>query len=293
MEIQTIEIEYYLTEEEKVEKGREAAKKNNERKNVEAEKKAVMADYTAKVKVLSNELELMFETLNSGFEVREVEARLVKNYLTNEKEYYDPVTGDLVKKVPFEPKDLQRHLDEVVAPVDDVKAFESKSKAPKTEEAVNENGEPEAVKTEEQPEGYERLEYNEVLQKFHVDDVRFSRAGREQNEDWKIIAEKRADIITNFLWLFPEFRGSFADAKNEFDNYLIRLEETEALKEADAEKVAEETTEETGEETEDQTGEETSEEAEGETSEGTGQTEKKKRVRKKYVVKSKRNPSES
>lgn len=287
MEIQKVEIKYVFSEDEITVKGRQVAKFMQDIARKEDEKKAAMALFKSAIDEIRGNLNTEADCVNNGFEMRTVEAHMSKNYLTNEKEYYDQVTGDLLVKLPFEPKDLQRHLDETV---DDVKAFESKSKAPKVEEERNENGEAEAVKPEEPAEGFDRLEYNEVEQMFHVDDARFSRAGREYSANWKIICQsEKSETVRAFLWLFPEFRGSFADAKNEFENYIMRLEESEALKAADAEvnnELTEEETSEDNDETTDDEGDETSEEQTGQ----PGQPAKPKRVRKKYVVKSKRTP---
>lgn len=286
MEIQKVEIKYVFSEDEITVKGRQVAKFMQDIARKEDEKKAAMALFKSAIDEIRGNLNTEADCVNNGFEMRTVEAHMSKNYLTNEKEYYDQVTGDLLVKIPFEPKDLQRHLSEVV---DDVKEFESKSKAPKVEEELNENGEPEVVKPEEPAEGLERLEYNEVEQMFHVDDARFSRAGREHSANWKIVGVAKSETVRVFLYLFPEFRGTFDDCKNEFENYLVKLEESEARKAAEAEAANESNEDEQnedGEETNEDEGDDTSEEQTGQ----PGQPAKPKRVRKKYVVKSKRTP---
>ncbi|MBN8826467.1 MULTISPECIES: hypothetical protein [unclassified Spirosoma] len=247
MEITKTEIRYNYSEDEITQLGRDVARLMNDIKTKEEEKKTVVADFNHQIADIKKNFNKNVDRVNNGFEMREVEARLHKNYLTNEKEYYDPVTGDLLKTEPFEPKDLQRHISEFT---DDVKAFESKAKpTPAVEPVVDETSEDapadEAPKEPTTNEGFSRLEYNEVEQMTIVSPLTERRNGRENSANWKIVCPSaKSEVIEHFIWLFPELRGTFDEVKKAFDDYLIRLEDVEATEAENQTGEGEETSEE-------------------------------------------------
>ncbi|UHG93294.1 hypothetical protein [Spirosoma oryzicola] len=111
-EIQQVEIRYQFTQDELNLMGPVIARLSQDWQEKEDEKKAVMSDFKHQIDAIKQQFNEMCNRLNNRFEMREVRARMIKNYKTYEREYYSLDTFDLVKTEPFRPSDYQRDIDD-------------------------------------------------------------------------------------------------------------------------------------------------------------------------------------
>lgn len=111
-EINFIEVRHQFTQEELNLFGPIIARLNQEWQDKELEKKTVMSDFKHQIDAIKEEFNNNCDKLNSGYEMREIRARLIKNYKTFEREYYSLDNFELVKTEPFKSHDYQRDIND-------------------------------------------------------------------------------------------------------------------------------------------------------------------------------------
>lgn len=202
-EIHNIEIRYEFSEDEINAIVRATAKLNQDLQHKEAEKKVEVAHFNHIISQIKEAINTNFDKVNNGYEERQIQARLHKNFNTYQREWYALDSDSLVKSEDFLPRDYQRNLDDEL----------SEAEAETSDKSV-----------------YERLAYNEVDKIFSREDCENELA---IDVDWKIIAESTYPAILDaFLESNPE-RGTFDEVKEVYINFVTNYLKNKAENEKD------------------------------------------------------------
>ncbi|CCH54504.1 hypothetical protein BN8_03680 [Fibrisoma limi BUZ 3] len=118
-EIKFIEVRHQFTQDELNELGPIIARLNQEFQEKELEKKSAMSAFKHQLDTIKEAFNEACNKLNSGYEMREIRARMIKNYKTYQREYYSLDTFELVKTEPFKSYDYQRDIDDQEEDIDE------------------------------------------------------------------------------------------------------------------------------------------------------------------------------
>ena len=103
---------YRFSDKEKGEIANDLAKKQIDMKIVEDEKKSIMASYMDQLKRFLWDINRMSRDVVDGFEMRDFECIIEKDYKAHLKRYKDIHTGKIVAERPLDPSDYQQEFDE-------------------------------------------------------------------------------------------------------------------------------------------------------------------------------------
>jgi type I site-specific restriction-modification system R (restriction) subunit len=106
----SIFYDYKFSREELEEIARKFAGKWKEKIDTEDEKKSVMSQYKAKLDEMEAAISSLTAKHRDKKEIRQIDAELRLNHDTKQREYYNPDTGELLKKEGFRNGDCQRKL---------------------------------------------------------------------------------------------------------------------------------------------------------------------------------------
>lgn len=134
-EVQFLEVRYHFTQDELNQFGPIIARLNQALQEKKEEKSAVMKSYNSAIADIQNEFNENCNKLNTGYEMREIRVRMLKNYTTCQREYYSLETFELVKTVPFINSDYQRDI----ADQEDVLEFDVNKATPAPEGTAETN----------------------------------------------------------------------------------------------------------------------------------------------------------
>lgn len=102
----TMPGKYKFTEDEKKEIAGVLARKNM----VEDEKKSVMSSYKDRIDRFEMDINKLSRNIIDGYEIRDFECRVEKNYDAHIKEYFCIHSGELIDTRPLDPSDYQQRL---------------------------------------------------------------------------------------------------------------------------------------------------------------------------------------
>lgn|SRR5574337_1236297 len=102
------ELKCVLTEEEVLKYSRELAKKNQDRLQVESDKKAVMADYKDKLETLTTAIGRLSRTVSNGYEHRQVKCTWLYDWKAGKKTLSRQDTGERVDVADIAPHERQQ-----------------------------------------------------------------------------------------------------------------------------------------------------------------------------------------
>ena len=108
---ETINGKYKFTEEEKAKMASSLANKQIDMKILEDEKKSVMSGYKDRIDRFEWEVNRLSRNIVDGFEFRDFECRVEKDYDAHLKRYYCVDSGELIDERPLDPSDYQQELD--------------------------------------------------------------------------------------------------------------------------------------------------------------------------------------
>ena len=103
---------YRFSDKEKGEIANDLAQKQIDMKIVEDEKKSIMASYMDQLKRFLWDINRMSRDVVDGFEMRDFECIIEKDYKAHLKQYKDIHTGKIVAERPLDPSDYQQEFDE-------------------------------------------------------------------------------------------------------------------------------------------------------------------------------------
>lgn len=109
-EIVKVNVKCLLNEYEKVEKGKMLAEKVSRIEVLTEEKTAKAKRYKTDIDKLNAEAIELSVVISDGFEYRDIECRMVKNYKERVVEFIDIETGELVQTRPFGQGDNQQSI---------------------------------------------------------------------------------------------------------------------------------------------------------------------------------------
>lgn len=203
-ELHWIEIKHEFDEDEITQLGRDIATLSQEQRQKEAEKKHAVSVFTAEINSIKKDVDKRIDGINNGYEYRDIQATMSKNYSTQKREYFDE-NGNLVKEENFKPGDNQRNFEEYAteresngAALNDLFTKPDKTDAPL----------------------YQQVWYSQSLQQLWVGPVD-SVLERPFGDDWtKIGFPANKEIIDGFLTQHVRSGGTLATVRNGYELYL-------------------------------------------------------------------------
>jgi len=115
MEIVTKPVKHYFTPEEKEEIAVEMSSTSRRQDELEREKKAVMSSYKDKIDNVILENRIAAQKYHDGYEYRNVECEVVRDYEMEEVRYVRTDTGEVVEARRMEKSELQMRLEDARA----------------------------------------------------------------------------------------------------------------------------------------------------------------------------------
>jgi len=109
-EIKKESCKYVFTAEEKAELAAEMAQGVAELREKEDDKKAVMSDFKSAIDTLSARTNGLAGKLNNGFEMRQIECEVVRDYPNHLIQYIRTDTGECVRTKKMSQEDLEMGL---------------------------------------------------------------------------------------------------------------------------------------------------------------------------------------
>lgn len=104
---------YTFTDKEKADMSKEMCKKSIDKSLMEDEKKSVMAGYKDKIDGLGLSIKKLSRNVYDGFEFREFQCTVEKDFVTKIKKFRDVDTKEIVSESPLSPMDYQHTMDEI------------------------------------------------------------------------------------------------------------------------------------------------------------------------------------
>ena len=101
---------YFFTEEEKANMSGSLAQKQIDKRIVEDERKSVMSDYKDRLDRFAWEINRLARGVVDGFEMRDFECRIVKDFEGHVKIYHDIHSGREIDRRPLDPSDYQQTM---------------------------------------------------------------------------------------------------------------------------------------------------------------------------------------
>lgn len=102
---------YFFKKVEKEEMAGDLARTQMDKREVEDEKKSVMAGYKDRLDRFDFDINRLSRNVVNGYEMREFECKIVKNFTTHKKRFIDIRTKKLIDERPLDPSDYQKELD--------------------------------------------------------------------------------------------------------------------------------------------------------------------------------------
>lgn len=110
-EIKKEYCKYVFDENEKKEIAGDMARQIADKFRVEAEKKAVVSDFKSQIEALESSIGNAATKLNNGYEMRNIDCKVVADYDAKLWKFYRLDTGELVRQRKMTADDLQRTLE--------------------------------------------------------------------------------------------------------------------------------------------------------------------------------------
>jgi len=117
MEIVTKPVKHFFTPEEKEEIAVEMSSTSRRQDELEREKKAVMSSYKDKIDNVILENRIAAQKYHDGYEYRNVECEVVRDYKREEVHYVRTDTGETIESRKMEPAERQMQLPDVAETV--------------------------------------------------------------------------------------------------------------------------------------------------------------------------------
>lgn len=108
---ETIPGKYKFTVEEKKQMASDLAQKQIDKSIVEDEKKSVMAGYKDRIDRFNWEINKLSRNVVDGYEIRDFECRIVKDFKAHVKKYICIHSKKLIDTRPLDPMDYQREME--------------------------------------------------------------------------------------------------------------------------------------------------------------------------------------
>lgn len=105
---------YSFTEQEMRDIAERLAHKTQELADVEDQKKAVMAEFKERIERISTEIKSSSQKYRAGYEMRDIECEVDRDFKTGEVRYIRTDTGEIAKTKKMSMADRQRHIDDVL-----------------------------------------------------------------------------------------------------------------------------------------------------------------------------------
>jgi len=105
-------VKYVFSEDEKKEISSRMAQKVSELQSSEDEKKAIMSDFKSRIDSLQAEINRSATQINNGYEVRNVDCKVIADYNTKMWVSIREDTGEIAKERKMSANDLQMKLDD-------------------------------------------------------------------------------------------------------------------------------------------------------------------------------------
>lgn len=104
-------LQYNFSNEELVAIGKELAENNNSLSQLDADKKRVVSDFTARITEKNSRIELLSRNISNGYDFRDVKCTIQYHYpTTGIKSITRDDTGEVVEKVAMTLEECQEHL---------------------------------------------------------------------------------------------------------------------------------------------------------------------------------------
>ena len=105
---------YVFTDQEMRDIAERLAHKTQELTEVEDQKKAVMAEFKERIERISTEIKSSSQKYRAGYEMRDIECEIDRDYKTGEITYTRCDPGEVAKTKKMSMADRQRHIDDVL-----------------------------------------------------------------------------------------------------------------------------------------------------------------------------------
>lgn len=111
-EFKTKSIKYEFNEAEKAEIAKEMAKKVEELSRLEDEKKAMTSDFKSKIDLASAECKAAANKLNTGYEYRNIQCLVERDYRAGKIHFRRPDTMELVRTENMSADEMQMKIED-------------------------------------------------------------------------------------------------------------------------------------------------------------------------------------
>ncbi len=102
---------YRFTEEEKRDMAKQLAETQINKSIIENEKASSAAGYNDRLKRFDFDISRLSRNVVDGYEMRDFECRVVKDFVVRKKGFVDVHTGNTIDERPLDPSDYQKELD--------------------------------------------------------------------------------------------------------------------------------------------------------------------------------------
>lgn len=107
----TVTGKYRFTRLEKEEMAGDLARTQMDKREVEDEKKSIMAGYKDRLDRFDFDINRLSRCVVNGYEMRDFECRVVKNFKTKTKKFIDIHSKKVISEQPLDPSDFQKEMD--------------------------------------------------------------------------------------------------------------------------------------------------------------------------------------